>query len=146
LKFGVNVVYIYYPHEECLSPGETESDFQEQYRSFVSQSLPSSGISPTRSSLCCHKHRPGRAELLVMARFTLHSKKTMLKTTALQVILEFPHDITGQGSALLHQHVLKLRPVFPDQLIKQRVLWLMSLVLKWTCRPEIVLKNIGRQA
>tara|TARA_B110000914_G_scaffold221232_1_gene232669 strand:+ start:307 stop:522 length:216 start_codon:yes stop_codon:yes gene_type:complete len=36
-------------------------------------------------------------KFLVMARFTLQSQKTMLKTTALQVILEFSNDITGQA-------------------------------------------------
>ena len=80
-----------------------------------------------------------------MTGFTPYSQKTMFETTALQVILELPHDITGQRSALLRQHVLKLRPVFLDQLIKQRVLWLMSLVLKRPNGPEIVLEYIGWQ-
>jgi hypothetical protein len=35
--------------------------------------------------------------------------------------------------------------VFLDQLIKQRVLWLMSLVLKWANGPEVVLEYIGWQ-
>jgi|TARA_B110000977_G_C10867171_1_gene412076 hypothetical protein len=72
----------------------------------------------------------------MMTGFTPYSQKAMLETTALQVILELPDNITGQGPALLRQHVLKLRPVFLDQLIKQRVLWLMSLVLKWANRPK----------
>ncbi len=72
-----------------------------------------------------------RYELLVMARFTLHSQKTVLKSTALHLFLEFPDNITGQAPARRRQHVLEQGPVFFYQLIKQRVLWLMSLVLKW---------------
>ncbi len=79
----------------------------------------------------------------MMTGFTPYSQKAMLETTALQVALELPDNIAGQGPALLRQHVLKLRPVFLDQLIKKRVLWLMSLVLKWTYGPEIVLEGIG---
>jgi len=81
----------------------------------------------------------------MMTGFTPYSQKAMLQTTTLQVILELPDNITGQGPALLRQHVLKLRPVYLDQLIKQRVLWLMSLVLKWTYGPEVVLECIGWQ-
>ncbi|MFT7246707.1 MAG: hypothetical protein ACI82A_004087 [Candidatus Azotimanducaceae bacterium] len=47
--------------------------------------------------------------------------------------------------ALLRQHTLEPEPVRLDQLIKQCVLWLMSLVLKWTNWPEIVLECIGWQ-
>jgi hypothetical protein len=36
-----------------------------------------------------------------MTGFTPHSQKAMLETTALQVILELPDDITGQGLAQL---------------------------------------------
>ncbi len=69
----------------------------------------------------------------------------MLEATTLQVILELPDDITRQGPALLRQHVMEPGPVFLDQLIKQRVLWLMSLVLKPTNGSEIVLECIGWQ-
>ena len=49
----------------------------------------------------------------------------MLKTTTLQVIPELPDDIPGQDLTLRRQHVLEMRPVLLDQLVKQRVLWLM---------------------
>jgi hypothetical protein len=78
-----------------------------------------------------------------MTRFTSNAQKAMLETAALQEVFKLPDDITGQVPALLRQHVLKLRPVFLDQLIKQRVLWLVSLILKWTNGPEVVLECIG---
>jgi len=84
-------------------------------------------------------------QLLVITGFTLYSQKAMLETPALQVILELPDDITGQGPALLRKHVLKQRPVLLDQLIEKSVLWLVSLVLKWANGPEIVLEDFGWQ-
>lgn len=112
-------------------------------------------VNQVRSTVC---HAPGATggaeatplatecyELLVMARFTLHSQKTMLKTTTLQVIPKLPDDITGQDLTLRRQHVLEMRPVPLDQLVKQRVLWLMSLILKWANGPEVVLECIGWQ-
>ena len=81
----------------------------------------------------------------MVAGLTSNTQEAMLEATVLQEILELPDNITGQGPALLRQHVLEPGPVFLDQLIKQRVLWLMSLVLKWANGPEIVLKCIGWQ-
>ena len=70
----------------------------------------------------------------------------MLKTTALQIVFKLSDNITRQAPALLCQHVLELRPMLLDQLVKKRVLWLVALVLKRADRPETVLKYIGRQA
>ena len=84
-------------------------------------------------------------QLLMMAGLTPHSQKAVFQTTALQEILKLPDNITGQAPALLRKHVLEPWPVFFYQLIKQRVLGLMSLVMKWTNRPEVVLECIGWQ-
>jgi hypothetical protein len=46
--------------------------------------------------------------------------------TALEVILELPDNVIWEIPALLRQHVSEPRPVLHDQLIKKRVLWLMS--------------------
>jgi hypothetical protein len=46
--------------------------------------------------------------------------------TALEVILELPDNVIWEIPALHRQHVLEPRPVLLDQLIKKRVLWLMS--------------------
>ena len=67
----------------------------------------------------------------MVAGVTSNTQKAVLKTTALHVFLELPDNITGQAPAVRRQHVLEQGPVFFYQLIKQRVLWLMSLVLKW---------------
>jgi len=40
-------------------------------------------------------------QLLVMTGLTPYSRKSMLEATTLQVVLELPDDITGQGLALL---------------------------------------------
>ena len=84
-------------------------------------------------------------KFLVMTGFTPYAQKTMLETTALQVVFKLPNNIPRQAPALFCQHVLELGPVFLDELIKQRVLWLMSLVLKRANGPEIVLEYIGWQ-
>tara|TARA_B110000503_G_scaffold103122_1_gene153990 strand:- start:169 stop:705 length:537 start_codon:yes stop_codon:yes gene_type:complete len=86
-----------------------------------------------------------RHQFFMVARFTLHSQQTVLKTTALHVFLELPDNITRQAPALRRQHVFEQGPVFFYQLIKQRVLWPMSLVLKWANGPEVVLECIGWQ-
>lgn len=54
----------------------------------------------------------------------------MPKTTTLQVIPELPDDIPGQDLTLRRQHVLEMRPVRLDQLVKQRVLWLANPTFK----------------
>jgi hypothetical protein len=73
---------------------------------------------------------------------TSNSKKAVLKATALEVILELPDNVIWEIPALHRQHVLEPRPVLLDQLIKKRVLWLMSLIPKWTNGPEVVLERI----
>ena len=82
----------------------------------------------------------------MVARLTSNTQKAMLETTALQIVFKLCDNITRQAPAMLCQHALKRGPVFLDQLIKKRVLWLMSLILKRTHRPEVVLEYIGRQA
>ena len=52
----------------------------------------------------------------------------MLETTALQVGLEFPVYMLGQGLALLGQLIHQGRVVRLDELIKKGLLGLMALV------------------
>ena len=80
-----------------------------------------------------------------MTGLTSNTQEAVLKTTTLQVIPELTDDIPGQDLTLRRQHVLEMRPVLLDQLVKQRVLWLMSLILKWANGPEVVLECIGWQ-
>ena len=86
-----------------------------------------------------------RHQFLVMAGLTSNTQEAMLEATTLQVVFKLPNNIPRQAPALFCQHVLELGPVFLDELIKQRVLWLMSLVLKRANGPEIFLEYIGWQ-
>ncbi len=58
-------------------------------------------------------------ELLMAAGLTPNTQKPVLKTTALQAIIELPDDIIWQALTLPHQHRLELGPVFPGYLVKE---------------------------
>ena len=73
---------------------------------------------------------------------TSNTQEAVLKTTALQVIFELPDDVFREIPVLLQQHTLEPGPVLLDQLIKQRVLWLMSLIPERANRPEVVLECV----
>jgi hypothetical protein len=73
----------------------------------------------------------------MMAGLTPHSQKAVFQTTALQEILKLPENITRQAPALLSKHVLEPGPVFFYQLIKQRVLGLMSLGSQRAQNPDL---------
>ena len=112
-------------------------------------------VNQVRSTVCHAPGATGGAEstafatkshkLLIVTGLTSNTQEAVLKTTTLQVIPELPDDIPGQDLTLRRQHVLEMRPVLLDQLVKQRVLWLMSLILKWANGPEVVLECIGWQ-
>ncbi len=68
--------------------------------------------------------------LLMVTRFTPNPQKSVFKTTTLQLVLERPSNLVWELPALLRQYALELRPMLLDPLIKQRVLWRVSLILK----------------
>jgi hypothetical protein len=54
-----------------------------------------------------------------MAGRTANSQKSMLKPAALQVLVKFAANESGQVFALAGQFGLELRPVFLDDLVEQ---------------------------
>ncbi len=67
--------------------------------------------------------------LLMVTRFTPNPQKSVFKTATLQLVLERPDNLDWEIPALLRQYALELRPVLLDPLIKQRVLWRVSLIV-----------------
>jgi hypothetical protein len=63
-----------------------------------------------------------------MAFVTAYSEKAVLEATALQVGLEFPVDMVGQGFALLGQLLHQGREVRFDELVEKCLLGLMPFV------------------
>jgi hypothetical protein len=57
-------------------------------------------------------------QFFIVARLTPYPEKAMLKPSTLQVFIKFFRYISWQEPALTGQLGLKLRPVFPYQLVK----------------------------
>jgi hypothetical protein len=84
-------------------------------------------------------------EFLMFTRLASNTQKAMLKASALQATLELSDDVARKIPVLVRQHFLEQRPVCFDQLAKKAVLWLMSVILKWSCnRRKIGLGCVRR--
>ncbi len=100
---------------------------------------PHEGQKPRRLQLKV-RGRPGK--LLMVTGLTLNTQEAMFKTTALQKVVKLPDNVFWKIPLLLRQHALEPGPVFLDQLTKQHVLWLMSLISEWANGPEVELRAV----
>ena len=75
---------------------------------------PSCSTTGTETALLAAK----RNQFLVMTGFALNPEKTMLKPSALQILIEFFGDVCWQSLAMAGQLGLKLWPVLMNDLVK----------------------------
>jgi hypothetical protein len=70
-----------------------------------------------------------------MAAVATHPQEPVLETPALEVVLEFLLDISGQGIVLHRQMRLERGIVFLDDLIKEGALRAVALMRRHTRQP-----------
>jgi hypothetical protein len=108
---------------DCLRPTADARDYQIA-RPFHSQFV-KRGLSPNAPI----SFIPGHQALLV-AGFTAYPQKSMFQSAALQVIFEFPLNVVRQCPAFLSQLPPENRVVLRHQLIEERLLGPMALIVK----------------
>ena len=120
-----------------------ERDIGKHHRPAGRRSRPCGGrrswgwASPTESALLAGK----RNKPLEVAFVAAHPEEAVFEATALQIGLEFPVNMVGQGFALLGQLVHQGGVVLFDELVEQCLLRLMALVGSF---PKAIPINRGR--
>ena len=93
---------------------------------------PQLGQNPRRSPKAPTVGTTERDKALLVAGFTEHAQKTVFQSTALQVVFEFPLNVVWQCPAFVDQLLPEHWVVLRYQLIEERLLGPMALIVNST--------------
>jgi len=127
--------------EDPLPHRLTRQDFIYQQSSAVNHT-PCTATGTEAAAFATERH-----QFLIVAGLTANPQEAMLQPTALQVLIKFAANESGQVFALAGQFGLELRPVLTDDLVEQGGLGAVAYVSCrrcWWCQGRGESGRFGR--